>query len=117
MDLAEDGIYKSVFHTSNTPMAIIRTDEPAYSIVALNEKFKQSTSTPVEEAIGKSVFEVYKPFDASSAAQFERLKKALDFASYSDTPVVLPTLHFSVPDPSGGPNIETWWQIELIPVR
>ena len=73
-----------------------------------------STSTPAENAIGKGVFDVYKPYDEKSSGQFAQLRQALDFAAASQTPVKLPVIHFEIPGISN--TTISSWQIELTPV-
>jgi hypothetical protein len=100
-------LYKLAFDQSDRPMCIIRTDVPKFTIVSFNQAFKQSTRTSTENIIGKSVFDVYQPFDAASSQQFNVVKQSLQKAINNGEKVALPTLYFEAPLPDN--RVEKFW--------
>ncbi len=66
MYVATGQISDIVFDNLPTPILVVKADPPFFTVLALNKAYRNTTSTPVENAIGKPVFEVYKPRNSSS---------------------------------------------------
>ena len=115
MEPAHPGLYQFAFDQSDRPMCIVQADAPRFTIVSFNQAFKQSTRTSTENIIGKSVFDVYQPFDAASSQQFNIVGQSLRRAIENHERVTLPTLYFEAPLPDGNVD-KSWWQIIIAPI-
>jgi PAS domain S-box-containing protein len=115
MESAHPGLYQFAFDRSDRPMCIVRADPPQFTIASFNRAFKQSTRTSTENIIGKSVFDVYQPFDAASSQQFDIVGQSLRRAIENRESVTLPTLYFEAPLPDNQVD-KSWWQIIIAPI-
>jgi len=115
MNVLDNHIFEALFNQVTTPIAIIEANPPDFTVLALNDHYKKNTSTPTEGLIGKSAFEIYKPWNTASREQFNILKKGLVQAIETKQPVNLPTLFFEAAAENGKPN-QSWWQIEIMPI-
>lgn len=116
MNYSQEKMFESFFNQTSTPICVIKADSPRFTIIAINEQYKKTTKTSVENIIGKGVFEVYKPYDESSTKQFELLTIALAKCIESKQQVKLPVLSFDIFDVNLKTFKKSYWQIEINPV-
>jgi PAS domain S-box-containing protein len=111
----EDGrLFESLFNQAGVPLCVLKADPPVYTILAMNRQFRQTSNTATDNAIGKSAFEIYKPYDAASDRQYTLLKAGLEEAISEKRRVKLPVLYFETR--IEGDSLSSWWQIEIDPV-
>lgn len=113
---SNEALFEALFNQTSTPITVIKANPPTFTIVAINEQFKLNSRTPTTDAIGKSAFEVYKPWDQASSLQFKLLIKGLLQAIDNRQPVNLPVLEFNSPSAAGAGTERSWWQINIRPV-
>jgi PAS domain S-box-containing protein len=109
-------LYISLFNQTETPICVVEADAPRFTIVAVNNSFKASTSTNVAAMIGNGVFDIYRPYDEPSTKQFNLIKNALCDCVHQKRPVRLPVLYFDVINDAREVTQRTYWQFELNPV-
>jgi PAS domain S-box-containing protein len=116
MDVQTESIFEGVFNNLLLPMSVIKADPPRFTILALNNEFKKNSRRPLDNAIGRPAFDIYKPWDQASKYQFKLLERALMQAINFKEHTKLPVLFFESPPQDGEPSRQSWWQIEIIPV-
>ncbi|TSD63824.1 PAS domain S-box protein [Inquilinus sp. KBS0705] len=109
-------LYISLFNQTETPICVVKADAPQFTVIAVNNSFKASTSTDITGMIGKGVFDIYRPYDEQSTKQFDLIKNALGNCLQEKRPVRLPVLHFDVINDGLEATQRTYWQFELNPV-
>ena len=111
-----DNFFFTVFQQANTPLCILRADPPDYTLVAYNQGFEKVTRRNLSGAAGRSIFDIFQPFDQPSGTQFVLLKENLDQVLKTRQHVDLPLLHFQrQPGASDEPE-QSSWQITVTPV-
>jgi PAS domain S-box-containing protein len=111
-----DNMFFTVFQQANTPLCILRADPPDFTLIAFNQRFEEVTRKDLSGAAGRSIFEVFKPFDQPSGTQFVLLKESLDEVLETRRHADLPLLHFQqLPGVSDGSG-QSSWQITVTPV-
>src|ERR1700756_1155545 len=108
MDVATGQIFDIVFNNLPTPILVVKANPPLFTVLALNKAYRQTTSTSIENAVGRPVFEVYKPRDTASRQHFKLLESGLLKVIHTKEPLEFPTLAFDAPTPAG--DVKTWWQ-------
>ena len=116
MDILEAQMYKALFNQSASPVSVVKADAPLFTIVAINDLYKNRSHVPAQEIIGKPAFEIYKPWDAASEEQFLRLRQGMEQAAVESRPIDLPTLMFDSPATGCKPSERSWWQIQIAPI-
>lgn len=111
-----DTVFFTVFQQANTPLCILRTDPPDYTLVAFNQEFEKVTARNLAGAVGLSIFDIFQPFDEASGTQFGLLKDNLDNVLESRRYVVLPLLHFQKQPGTSEERERTSWQITVTPI-
>ena len=59
--IPDTGGHSAIFYASQSPMLIIGTDAPGYTMLDVNNAYLQATHTEREDLIGKSVFGFSRP--------------------------------------------------------
>jgi PAS domain S-box-containing protein len=116
MEKSENRMFRAFFEQTLTPICVIKANPPEFTIVAINEQYKRTTTTNLDDAIGKSAFEVYQPYDEGSKKQFLLLMEGLTTCSYERRPVYLPILSFTKTVTDLNSAITSYWQIEINPI-
>jgi PAS domain S-box-containing protein len=116
MNYPSEKMFESFFNQTATPICVIKADSPRFTIIAINEQYKKTTKTSVENIIGKGVFEVYKPHNESGTKQFELLTIALAECIATKQQIKLPVLSFEGFDANHKIIEKSYWQIEINPV-
>jgi PAS domain S-box-containing protein len=116
MNTLKDKMFEAFFNQTGTPISIIKANPPKFTIITFNEQFKKNSRTASDDMIGKSAFDVYKPWDQASERQFKLLQNGLFQAIEEKRPVNLPILHFEARTSDGITFEQTWWQINIMPV-
>jgi len=110
-----DTLFFTVFQQANTPLCILRADSPAYTLIEFNQQFEKVTGRDLSGTVGRSIFDIFQPFDQQSDAQFGVLKNSLNKAVKTRSYVDLPLLHFQSSGPAGEPERSSW-QITVTPI-
>lgn len=118
MNILSDNFYRALFEQSNIPLSILKADAPRFTIVATNQQYNRSVNKTPEQLIGNGAFEVFDTTNGENARdEFVLLMKSLIQCIESREEVKLPVLHFKMPAADDQPEISSYWQIEISPIR
>ena len=109
--------YKDIFYNSLSPMLIIGTDAPAYTMLDVNNAYLQTTNTSREDLIGKPVFGVFpaNPTDAVSK-NIERTIYSFEQAISTKKLHIMSNYRYDIPVPGTSEFEERYWTTSNTPV-
>lgn len=118
MDVVFPGTgYKSIFYNNLSPMLIVGTDAPNYTMLDVNDAYLQSTHTKREDLIGKPVFGVFpaNPSDPLSK-NIERSMFSFEEAIQKKKPHIMSDYRYDIPIPGTNEFEERYWTTSNTPV-
>ncbi|MEP6674669.1 MAG: PAS domain S-box protein [Ferruginibacter sp.] len=109
--------YKDIFYNSQSPMLIIGTDAPVYTMLDVNNAYLSATNTSLEDLIGKPVFGVFpaNPTDAVSK-NIERTIHSFEQAIHTKTAHTMSNYRYDIPIPGTNDFEERYWTTSNTPV-
>ncbi len=109
--------YQSIFYKNLSPMLIIGTDAPDYTVLDVNDAYLASTHTKREDLVGKPVFGVFpaNPSDQVSK-NVERTIFSFEEAIQKKKPHVMSDYRYDIPIPGTNQFEERYWTTSNTPV-
>lgn len=109
--------HSAIFYASQSPMLIIGTDGPSYTMLDVNDAYLHATHTLREDLIGKSVFGVFpaNPTDMVSK-NIERTIFSFEQAIQTKHPHIMYNYRYDIPVPGTDEFEERWWTTSNTPV-
>ncbi len=109
--------YNSIFYNNPSPMLIIGTDAPTYTMLDVNDAYLASTHTKREDLIGQPVFAVFpaNPSDQVSK-KIDEVIFSFEEAIQKKKPHVMSNYRYDIPIPGTDQFEERYWTTNNTPV-
>ncbi|WP_184544135.1 hypothetical protein [Mucilaginibacter sp. FT3.2] len=114
MSFLNDPLFKALFFT-DTPRIILKADAPNFTILTYNDAYMRATYTHYRNIVGWYLWEAFDPKNACSDND-KFLLDALTRAAVNNETIVTPPFHYNIPSANPGEMMESWWQLDIIPV-
>jgi PAS domain S-box-containing protein len=109
--------YKDIFYNSGSPMLIMSTDAPLYTIIDVNNAYLAVTNSTRESLIGRPVFGAFpaNPTDEESK-NIERTIFSFEEAIQKKKPHTMSNYRYDIPVRDKDEFEERWWTTTNTPV-
>jgi len=114
MEAIAEQLFFTLFNTK-IPRVLLKADDPDFTIVIYNEAYEKVTYLEGRDITGISLWEAFDPANAGGDGA-KLLMDALVTASKNNKPVHMPSFKYDIPSGHPGINVQSWWQLEIIPV-
>jgi len=103
--------FQRLFESAPTPMLVLATDTPHFTILAVTDNYAKATGKSRDEMLGRSIFKVFpdNPDDPEASGQAD-LQTSLDQVLQDKAPDVMGIQKYDIPRVDGGEGYEVrYW--------
>lgn len=115
MSIFEEPLFQALFGNA-APRIILKADVPNFTIVTYNKSYEEATHTQTRNIRGQYLWDAFDPNEAGGSGG-QVLSDALVKACETAEHVHMPPFHYDIPSADATHTVESWWQLEIVPVR